>query len=285
MNTKLPELPDFTTHELISSYHDGIQEAVNFIEERVVPTLQGQINLSKQEEAIIGVFYRIHLLANSLLRLNKKGDFNAVAVISRTVFELLLDIKFLSSPNIQQSQIDQFHAFPEVDRYRKAKRIVELQINYPELINNSLLDSVRRKSFVEYTGRSESIEQKVKSLWGMTKKGKVNWPDNWRGLSIKERAEEFGPLCEQEYLEVYSFLSSYTHGGSAAYSNLSEETLESVYGVSLEYARKMYIESLIMCSQKLKLTKGIESFSQILDFLKEAPQHILVQLGIKKTKE
>lgn len=282
MNETTPEIPDFTAHELISSYHDGLREAVDFVQSQVVGTLRGQINLSQQEKAIIGIFLRIHALASSLVRLNNKIDFNAVAGVARTVFELLLDMKLLTSPNLAQQDLNRFFAFSEVDRFRKARRIVELQEQHPELVDNSLLDSSMRKKFVEQRTQDKGIEKKVESLWGRTPKGKLKWPDHWSGLSIRDRLAAFGPLYEQEYLEVYSLLSSYAHGGSSAYYGLTEEALESVYGISLEYARKLYIESLLICSKVFNLREGIESFGQVLAFLQNAPKHILIEYGLKR---
>ena len=284
MGKNITEIPDVTTHELISSYHDGLKEAVGFVQSRVIGILDGQINLSQQEEAVLGIFLRIHALACSLVRLNQKIDFNAVAVIARTLFELLLDIKLLSSPNIKQKELDRFFAFSEIDRFRKARRIVDLQNKHPELVNNSLLDSTKRKEFVEKTGVKDAIELKVDDLWGRNKKEKLNWPNHWSGSTIKKRAEINGPLYEQEYLEVYSLLSSYAHGGSSAYSGLSQKALESVYGISLEYARKMYIESLLICSDFFNLKDGIVSFSQVITFLKNAPKEILTKYYLKKIK-
>ena len=91
------------------------------------------------------IFFRTHALACSLTRLNNKVDFNAVAVIARTIFELLLDIKLLAAPKVKQKDLDRFISFPDVDRYRKANRIVDLQKLYPDIRDNSLLDSAKRK--------------------------------------------------------------------------------------------------------------------------------------------
>jgi hypothetical protein len=282
MNNNIPEIPDFTAHELISSYHDGLREAVDFVQSQVIGRLRGQINLAKQERAIMGIFLRIHALACSLVRLNNKVDFNAVAGIARTVFELLLDMKLLTSPNLREQDLDCFFAFSEVDRFRKARRVVELQEKHPELVDNSLLDSSKRKEFVELRVKDKSVEKKVESLWGRTPNGRLKWPDHWSGLSIRDRSTIFGPLYEQEYLEVYSLLSSYAHGGSSAYSGLTEKALESVYGISLEYARKLYIESLLVCSKVFNLREGIESFTQVLAFLQNAPKQILIEYGLKR---
>jgi len=285
MNETIPEIPDFTTHELISAYHDGLREAVDFVQSEVIGTLRGQLDLSQGEKATMGIFLRIHALACSLVRLNNRVDFNAVAGIARTVFELLIDLKLLISPNLGQHDLDRFFAFSEVDRFRKAKRIVELQEEHPDLVESSLLDSGVRKEFVESRVKDKSVEKKVELLWGKSSKGKPKWPDHWSGLSIRKRSSDFGPLYEQEYLEIYSFLSSYAHGGSTAYSGLTEQSLESVYGISLEYARKLYIEALIICSKVFSLQKGIESFKQVVAFLEKAPREILIQYELKKLRE
>lgn len=281
----MKDIPDFTTHELLSSYYDGLKEAVDFVQSRIIGTLNGQLNLSKQEQSVLGIFFRIHALTCSLIRLNHKIDFNAVAIIARTIFELLLDIKMLSATTIRQQDLDRFISFPDVDRFRKASKIVSLQKQHPYLADNSLLNSAKRKEFVEAPGKCDTIKAKVEELWGRNKKGKLIWPDNWSGSSIRKQAEYFGPVYEQEYLEIYSLLSSYTHGGSSAYFGLSGQALESVYGISLEYARKMYIESLIICSEMFNLKKGIEDFAQIVCFLKNAPNNILIAHGLKKLKK
>jgi hypothetical protein len=281
MDKTASEIPDFTSHELISSYHDGLREAVDFVQSMAIGTLRGQLSPSTHEKAVMGTFMRIHALACSLLRLNNKVDFNAVAGIARIVFELLIDMKLLTSSKLTQKDVDRFSAFAEVDRFRKAKKIVELQNKHPDLVNSSVLDSSKRKEFVERQANN-ALEKKVESLWGKNSKGKIRWPDHWSGLSIRQRAELFGPLYEQEYLEVYSLLSSYAHGGDSGYSGFTESALESVYGISLEYARKLYIEALLLCSRAFNLKKGIESFAQIVTFLKNAPNQILINYGLKK---
>lgn len=285
MNETIPEIPDFTAHELIGAYHDGLRGAVDFVQSQVIGTLQGQIYLSQHESAIMGIFLRVHALACSLLRLNNSIDFNAVANIARTLFELLLDLKLLVSANLKQQDLARFFAFPEVDRFRIAKRIVELQNKHPDLVRSSLFDSSARKEFVESRVKDKSIEKKVESLWGRDSKGKLRWPEHWSGLSVRNRSTTFGSLYEQEYLEIYSFLSSYTHSGSSAYAGLTEKTLESIYGISLEYARKLYIESLIICSKVFSLQKGIESFTQVVAFLQSAPRQILSEYGLKRLDE
>jgi hypothetical protein len=272
----------FSRKELIDSYHDGLKEAVDFINKVVIPPLKGQISLTSKEEAILGTFYRIHGLASSLIRLNHLLDFNAVAIIARTIYELLLDIKFLSSPQISQLDLDRFTSFPQIDRYKKARRLVELQKTNTRLAAHTLLNSAKRKSFVMKRGMKLKIENQVCRLWGHNKRSKPNWPDHWSGTSIRERAKAFGPLYEQEYLEIYSLLSAYVHSGSSAYSGFTGGNLEIIYGAALEYSRKMYIESLLICAKIFHLWQAVESFHPVVCFLQTAPHEILIEYGLKQ---
>jgi Family of unknown function (DUF5677) len=220
------DIPDFTQRELVKSYYGGLCNCVDFVQTKIIPILIGQIDLSQKEEAILGIFYRTHALGSSLTRLNDKPDFSAAAIISRTMFELLLDIKILASPSLTSNELEKFRAFVEVERFRKASKLLEYQSQHPGIEKDSNFNAGFRKQFVEAPGKRDAVESLVLSLWGKNKKGKPNWPDHWTGDSVRERAKRFGPLYEQEYLELYSLLSWYVHSGNASYAGLSESTLE-----------------------------------------------------------
>lgn len=281
----LTKFPDFTAHDLLSAYHDGLQQAVEFVQREVVPVLNGQLNLKEMEEAVIGLFYLVHALASSGTRLNNKIDFVAISGNARTVFELLLDLRLLTASDSSSATIAQFRAFAEVDRFKKARRLVDFQSKHPELTDVSILDSKSRKEFVEAAGKADLVEKKVEALWGRDRNGKLRWPEHWSGLGIADRAGKFGPIYEQAYLEVYSLLCSYTHSGNAAYSCLSADALEGFYGIALKLTRDMYIEALLVVAKVIPLPRALEAFPEIVSYLKEAPKHILLEYGLHKMKD
>jgi len=278
------DIPEFTQHELVSSYYDGVCECVDFVQTQIIPVLNGQLNLSQKEEAILGIFYRMHALTSSLSRLNNKLDFNAAATISRTVFELLLDIKILTSSSLTPNELEKFRAFAEIERFRKASKLLEFQAQNPGLETNSYFQGSFRKQFVEAPGKRALVESKVKSLWGNNKNESPKWPDHWYGSSVRDRAKLFGPLYEQEYLEIYSLLSCYVHSGNASYATFSESTLEGVYGISMNISREMYIEALLLCAKTFSLGYVVEGFFQVVDFLKNAPEKILIESALRKAE-
>lgn len=278
MDPKL--ISDFTQKDLLDTYFDANKEAVDFVQKEIISVLNGQINLSLKEEAIVGTFFRMHALASSLTRLNNKLDFNAIAVIARTLFEVLIDLKLLT--NASDEGMARFRAFPKVDRFKKAKALLEFQGANPGVERQSFFDPKVRKDFVEAPGKQDEIENDVKALWGITSKGEPSWPGHWSHLNFKDRVKSFGAAYEQEYLEIYSLLSWYVHAGTAGYAGFSEQGLEAVYGISLKLSRRMYIEGLIICATIFHLSKAIEKFSQVMDFLENAPKQFLIDLGIKK---
>jgi hypothetical protein len=284
LNKSAEETSDFTQHELVSAYYDGMRKCIDFVQTQIIPVLNGQINLNQREEAVLGIFYRIHALGSSLTRLNNTIDFCAVATIARTLFELLLDLKLLTRQMSTQEDIEKFRAFSEVDRFRRADKVLEFQTKNPGIEEKSYFPGEFRMKFVEFPGKRDEIESKTVSLWGKSKNGKINWPDHWTGISVRGRAELFGSIYEQKYLEIYSILSWYVHAGNASYAGLSQPSLEWVYGVSMNISRLMYIEGLLLCSSIFSLNQAIENFSPVIEFLKDAPKEILIEYEKRNAK-
>lgn len=279
------DIHDFTQHELVSSFYDGLRVCVDYVQMQIIPILYGQINLSQKDEAILGIFYRMHALGSSLTRLDNKLDYSAVASIARTMFELLLDIKILASPSLTSNELEKFRAFAGVERFRKASDFIKFQAKHPGIEKDSNFDDGIRKQFVEAPGERDAIESQVVSLWGKNKKGEPKWPDHWLGSSVRDRAKLFGPLYEQEYLELYSLLSWYVHSGNAGYTGLSESSLEWVYGISMNISRNMYMEALELCAKTFSLNSAIDGFSQVIESLKNAPEKILIDHGLRKVRD
>jgi hypothetical protein len=80
-------------------------------------------------------------------------------------------------------------------------------------------------------------------------------------------------------------LSWFVHSGNAGYAGLSESSLEWVYGISMNISRKMYIEALEMCAKTFSLNHTINGFSQVIESLKNAPEKILIDHGLRKSRD
>jgi hypothetical protein len=274
MSKSNEELPSLSQADLINAIVIGMKEAVDFVQSKVIPILQDQMKLSDRESAILGTFYRVHLLCSSQTRLNNLKDFNAVAINCRTVFELLLDLKLLSAEDCSDEDIKKFDAFPEIDKFRSAQKLLNFQTNNPGLESRTIIDNKFRQVYLSNIDKNK-ITKTVKMFWGVNKKGEPKWPRHWSGLSIRDRAEKLGAISVQEYLEVYWMLSINAHSGSAPYFGLSEETLESVYGTCMDKSRKMYLESLEICSKVFSLYQGMDNLFQAIEIIRNTRDKIL----------
>ena len=259
-----------------------MREAVDLVKNKVIPILHNQIILSDREGAILGIFFRVHVLCSSQTRLTYSKDFNAVANNCRTLYELLLDLKLLSANDSTDEDIKRFYAFPEIDRFGAAEKVSGFQAKNPGVETHTFFDNKIRQSLISDKSRRDDVIEKVRNLWGEKKGGKLNWPKHWSGFTIRDRAKKFGAISEQEYLEVFWMLSSYVHSGSGSYAGLPARTLELIYGMSIDMSRKMYLESLIICSKILSLSRYIKDFNQIVEFIRDAPDKILIKNALDK---
>lgn len=285
MNTRkltIDDIPDFTQKELLDSYFDAHVKAINYTSEKILPLVDAIINMSDFEEMLIGLLYRIHLVASSLTRLNQNLDFSSVVILSRTIYEINVDIHLVKSAN--HKLVEQYKSFPIVERYKRAFEVVKIEKNNPDTKFKHIFRKDSYDSFVNETQRKSEIESLVKKHWGSNKKGALNWPNHWSGQKLKERVESLGKQNVLEYLEFYSMLSWHVHSGSASYAGLSPESLEGTFAIALEYARKTYLESILIIVEKLKLSDKIVNFIQETDSLLQAPTQFMIELGMNKLK-
>jgi hypothetical protein len=164
------EIPELTQHDLVSSYYDAVCECVDFVQKQIIPVLNGQLNLSQKEEAILGIFYRMHALTSSLSRLDNKLDFNAVATISRTVFELLLDIKILTLPSLTPTELDKFQSFAKIERFRKASKLLEFQAQNPGLETNSYFQGGGENNLLKLRANENQLNPRSNPFGELTRK-------------------------------------------------------------------------------------------------------------------
>ncbi len=279
------DLPDLTNTDLLGAYYDAIKQTYDYAQENVVRLISGQLNATDLEIAVQGTFYRAHAVAASLSRLNNVLDATVAASCCRTLYELWLDLRVLTDSKKFPGAVEKYHSFPDVARYRVARRIHDLELKHPELKNAEIAHSHQRKNFVTRPGKKDEIEATVQKVWGLDKNGKLDWPEHWSGLSTYDRARLLGPIYEHEYRELYGMLSWYTHSGSTGIVGISEEGFEGLYGIAFDTSRGKYLESLIVTAKVFHLFDAVKNFGPLLKYLQDAPHHILVEYSLEKMKE
>jgi hypothetical protein len=186
-------------------------------------------------------------------KLNATRDVQAVGTGARCVFEHYLDLCWLHRfPD--EIYLERFWAYPDVDRYWAAKKLVDHKLANP----TSKVDSAGRQQFMQrLDAKKEPIAAIVSRLWGTTNDGKPRWPkSHWTGVrNLRDRARTLGAEYEDTYLQIYPVLCALVHPGATPFAG-SFEWMEIQIGYGYFYmfhhawrATEMTIEMLGIAPQ------------------------------------
>lgn len=271
------DVSDLPVHKRVEAFFIGTKVLSEFAKSVIISVLYGQLNLSDREKAISGTYYRMYGWIRSMVVMNRREHFQGAAAAARTLFELLLDLKILATDETSDS-VERFHAFPEVEKYRVAKKLVSFRDSHP----NSTKDVSRQRKFLSSPGRKQKNDKAVIKFWGKTKKkGLPKHPKHWTGMSVFERARDLGIEYEELYHDAYPLLSWLIHSGSTGYAGLSEDALEAYFGRSHIIAQKTFIEATIICAEEFKISFLIKDLRIILEDIRLTPGKVIVEEQIK----
>ena len=271
------DVSDLPIRTRVEAFYKGTDAVSKFAESVMIPLLTGQINLSDKERAIVGTYHRMYAWARSLVAMNSRIHFQGAAAAARSLFELLLDIKALATDETGEL-VERFHAFPEVERFRVAEKLVSFCDNHPNDMNP---DDSHQRAFVSKPGKRQTVHQDIVKYWGTTRKGKPNRPEHWTGLKTPQRAHELGSEYEKLYVEAYPLLSWYIHSGSTGYAGLNTEAIEACFGWSHSIAQRAFLEATLVCAQEMKISAAIDWFQEAIADLRLTPGKVLVEEQIK----
>lgn len=267
---------ELTQLQQIEAFYKGTDAIAHFAQEVMIPILLGQLSLNEKETAIVGTYYRMYAWMQSLVAMNRPIHFQGVASATRSLFELLLDIKLLSS-DTKGDLVEKFHAFPEVEKFRIANKMIKF---YNQNHDKTKLNITYQKQFVD--AKTQNMDQFIIDHWGRTNKEKPNYPKHWSGKIIAEdRAKSLGLKYHEQYIDIYPELSWHIHSGSTGYVGLDEEALQSVFGTSHSIAQQVFLEATIICGQELHITDALDWFYKSIDELRLVPGKVLVEDQIK----
>jgi len=275
------DVADLPISKRVEAFFRGTDALYNFAKSVIITVLRGQFNLNDREKAIAGTYYRMYGWVSSMAELNHRIHFQGAAAAARALFELLLDLKILSSDTTSDS-VEKFHAFPEVEKFRVAEKLISFCDSHP---NATEIDTKHQRNFLNTQGRKEKVENTIIKHWGTTKSGKPKRPDHWTGKKIPERVHNLGSEYEELYFEAYPRLSWYIHSGSTGYVGLDEEALEACFGISHVIAQKVFLEATLICAREMKISQAVEGLHNILEDLRLTPGKVIVQEQIKILEE
>jgi hypothetical protein len=217
-----------------------------------------------RDAAVAAIYLQIFMWLGSLERINETRDFLAIGAGSRSIFELLLDLRWFQKFNGQEWG-KRFWAFEHADRHRVASNVVKYKRENPE----SAIDETFHQNWLDSNPDADPM---VSGLW-LTSDGKPKLPGNhWTGEgTLRTRAKKIDPFYEEVYLHVYPILSWTTHAGPSAifkgdFAEI-EKHIAHAYALGIEHS----LDAAVVTCNVLEITEKINGFD---DFVREVRKRL-----------
>lgn len=245
-------------------------EHVRFLAYDVInPLLKGALatGSSDKEKAVAGCYYRACAWMVTLAILREPIHFQAVAVGARSLFEIWVDMKLLAEDSTGES-VGRYHAFPKVERFRAAKKIVEFSDKNPAL----KIDCAHQRALVSDPSKQQETEALVVKLWGRNKELR-----HWSGKDLASRIPPSDIEAKRIYSEHYPRLSWYVHSGSAGYAALDDDALRSCFALSHIMAQRASLGSIELVAKEMKIMQAVSWLPDAIEKTKLVPGLLMLQ--------
>jgi hypothetical protein len=211
-----------------------------------------------RDVCFVGIYSRTYANVESILVLKKVSDFQAIAMLARTLMELAIDVTLIG---IIPESIKKMLAFVDVEKLRSARRISEFKRDHP----NAIVDAAY-ENFVNAEGTR--IDAERKALWPGIKNTDLR---HWAHLNMAERAKLIGGELEELHAVYYAQLSLYVHSGLTGIVNLRKETFRTLSALAFNIIIKSYMAVMVAMITEYKIVKANENINEKMDLARTLP--------------
>ena len=232
-----------------------------FNDKEVSGVLHGQLGKSQEENCYYATYVRAQRDVKSALKLNSTQDYQAVAMLARSMMELNADVHMLEKTD---NAVRKYIAFNTLERLRFSENMAACENG--EILGVHVEVSVY-KDFYE-------------SHWNecVTECGQL-WPDkkirdikhHWTLMYLDRRAEDSGDPVKTIYRKFNKPFSWEVHSGGMSVSGIDASYNIAIYAMSLHYIYVLFEDLVINVSKKFHLEKVINKMEDKLTFVKFAP--------------
>jgi hypothetical protein len=182
-------------------------------------------------------YNRAVLSVELLLTLRYFKDFQVVAMIARSLFEIAVEMWMISK---DKDAAEKITVFTEYEKLRSAKKIVKFGVTDPQ---KASLMSV----YIQYIAQNEArIDAERVRIWNKDKVG------HWTLKDMSARCGFLGSEFDELYSVYYAQLSWYIHSGVVGVANVDMDALSHLSGIAFQIVVKCYsliLEAIINCFQ------------------------------------
>ena len=230
-----------------------IKSLNEFDKKEISGVMSGLVLERDRDRCFKGIYQRATANVGSLLSLRYARDFQAIAMITRSLFELTVDIKLIKQV---PDAVVKIAAFSEVEKLRAARMIVAFKTVHPTASVGTTVHALFIKN------NAASIDAERKKLWGANTKLK-----HWSGLSLRERVAMLGEPFEEVYEVKYAQLSWYTHAAGLTGFDLKASSFEKLASTHHYLAAQLYKILLRTVIEEYQFSKWDD---KILNKMKQA---------------
>jgi hypothetical protein len=238
-------------------FYTVIKSMVEFDKAEVKGVLDTLLSPNPRENCFIGTYYRTLGNIETLLKLDKSKDFQAIAMLARALFELAVDMRLLQKIPDGCLRV-LVHA--DIEKLRVAQNIIGFKVKNP----TADIDTKSFDVFVEQ--HSSRITGLQNSLWPGMKKVK-----HWSGQNLADRVKFLGSPFDQIYAVDYSRISWYVHPGLTGIMNVPAVTFIHLCAYAFHLAATAYEESLLTLIRQFKISTTNERIEDHLQAAKMYP--------------
>jgi hypothetical protein len=250
-------MPTVDPQEGVQQLFAMLKSVSEFDEVEIRGVMQGLISPSPHENCFLGIYLRAMTHFESLKKLDSSKHFQAISMLTRTLFELAVDIALL---DVIPDSCLKMLSFSEVERLRCARKIVEFKTLNP----NSGVDESVYASYIAAEG--QRIDDIKKGLWpGMDR------VEHWSGKKLLKRVECLGEPYKEIYQVQYPRLSWYVHSGLTGVMGLKKDTFVAMCGVAFKSSVDSFEIILLRVIKEFRLEKGNEKIKDKLKAAKLVP--------------
>ena len=197
---------------------------------------------SRREQCFIGTYRRSHANIATLLELKSAQHFQAIVMLTRSLFELAVDIRLIGVvPDSCLKMIE----FVDVEKLRTARKVRKFKADHP----SAQIDTTNYDSFI--ANNESRVGAAKRSLWPQPET-----PAHWSGMHMSSRIKLLNPLFAEIYEVHYPRLSWLVHSGLTGIVNLEAATFTAICGHAFKLAADSYRETLLTMIAEFKLEKA-----------------------------
>ncbi len=220
----------------IGVFHEGLESLWQFVSDTIVPRFKSLQNLGDKNQFLKDIYDRIYLWVKSLLVLDSKEHFQAIASGLRSIFELYIDLHLLATDKIPDG-VRKYKKFPKVKKFTIAVTSYELAKKYR-------ISCDSRKKLAQDTARRNEAEQLVASLWHKPKPENIKtWPLHWSGESFRKRVLLLGSSFVEMYMDISDIGNMYVHSDPTGYAGMSPDFPHQLAFHGYNMARRILCEA------------------------------------------